>query len=185
MAEADADEAGQFVILPPPFAPGGHALGLMARLGDGAPVSSPNVVGIDVPQPNVKPPSGAPAGVASVAKQNPPAKEASAASAKTSSEPAGSAPTQASRTAEAAAQPAKAPAEATPAKPAEPMVIARNDVLAPAGGPTPRVAVTGVAADEAGRMVATGAAPPGAFLRLYLNGSFLASVTAGADDSGR
>jgi nucleoid-associated protein YgaU len=30
-------------------------------------------------------------------------------------------------------------------------------------------------------MVATGAAPPGAFLRLYLNGSLLASVTAGAN----
>jgi nucleoid-associated protein YgaU len=73
-------------------------------------------------------------------------------------------------------------AEAAPSQPPAPVVVARTDAAAPAAvSATPRIAISGVAADEAGRLVATGAAPPGAFLRLYLNGSLLASVTAGVD----
>jgi hypothetical protein len=75
VAEADADESGQFVVLPPAFAPGAHALGLTARLGDGAPVASPGIVGVDVPQPSAKPapvPAIAAAMPAPAAKPSPP-----------------------------------------------------------------------------------------------------------------
>jgi nucleoid-associated protein YgaU len=194
VAETDADETGQFVILPPPFAPGGHALGLTARLGDGAPVASPGIVGVDVPQPSAKPAPGAPAAVASstpAAKSNPPTvlkpgAPASAPIAKVPAQPGAATSTLASRAVETPAQAAKAPVlpnagASSPAKPGEPLVVAKVDAAAPAAGATPRIAISGVAADEAGRMVATGMAPAGAFLRLYLNGSLLANVTAGAD----
>jgi nucleoid-associated protein YgaU len=193
VAEADADESGQFVVLPPAFAPGAHALGLTARLGDGAPVASPGIVGVDVPQPSARPaplPAIAAATPAPVGKPSPPpapvspAKEASTPLAKGSVQSASLQPPAAP--ARALAAPAvKTPvpppaATTTPIKPAEPVVVAKGDASAPAS-PPPRIAITGVAADEAGRMVAAGAAPAGAFLRLYLNGSFLANVTAGAD----
>jgi nucleoid-associated protein YgaU len=41
--------------------------------------------------------------------------------------------------------------------------------------------VAGVAVEDAGRLVVTGAASAGAFVNLYLNGSFLANVVAGKD----
>jgi hypothetical protein len=214
VAEADADAAGQFVVLPPAFAPGGHALGLTARVGDGAPVQSPGVVGVDVPQPTQPAPAEPPKTVASVepaapkpapsptpvrklvTAAAPPAVSSSAAQASLAraepTKPAAPkvAQTTVAATTVAAAAPLK-PAEppsaktdasvaaAPPPKPADPVVLARADAAAPAAAP-PRTAITGVAADEAGRMVTTGVATPGALLRLYLNGSFLANVTAGA-----
>jgi len=41
--------------------------------------------------------------------------------------------------------------------------------------------VASVAVEGGGQLVATGAAPPDALLRLYLNGAFLANVTTGSD----
>src|SRR5260370_438919 len=210
VAEADADAAGQFVVLPPAFAPGGHALGLTARVGDGAPVQSPGVVGVDVPHPAQPAPAEPPKTAASVAPAAPtPApsptpvrKLVTAAAPPASSAPQASlaraepakpaAPnvaqtTVATKTVAAAAplKPAEPPTAKTEArrvpptpKPANPVVLARADAAAPAAA-TP-TAITGVAADETGRMVTTGVATPGALLRLYLNGSFLANVTAGA-----
>jgi nucleoid-associated protein YgaU len=190
VAEADADESGQFVMLPPAFAPGAHALGLTARLGDGAPVASPGIVGVDVPQPSAKP-APVPAIAASTpvpaAKPSPPPAPIPAPLAKGPVQSASLQPPAAPARALAAPTPAvKTPvappaATTTPTKPAEPVVVAKGDASAPAATPPPRIAITCVAADEAGRMVAAGAAPAGAFLRLYLNGSFLANVTAGAD----
>ena len=169
IAEANADETGQFVMLPPAFAPGAHALGLSAHVGDGVPIQSPGIVGIDVPPPPAKPASGPM--IASAAAI--PAAKLSLPLAPT---PPVKAPTP---LAKSPAQPN--PAAPAPAKPVELSVVAKSDASVPAGAATPRTAITGVAADEAGRLVATGAAAPGAFLRLYLNGSFLASVTAGKD----
>jgi nucleoid-associated protein YgaU len=48
VAETNADGAGQFAILPPPFSAGGHRLQLAARLG-GAPEVLSDAIGIDVP----------------------------------------------------------------------------------------------------------------------------------------
>jgi nucleoid-associated protein YgaU len=158
VAEASADETGQFALVPPAFAPGAHSLGLTASVGGGKPVESAVAVPIDVPQPPPK------------AEFKP--KLAAAAPPASAKGSAPLAPPSSSPPAPARAPPppvkvaaAPAPAPSTPAAPT----------------PTPRVAVIGVAVEDAGRLVATGAAPPGAFLRLYLNGSFLANVTAGPD----
>jgi nucleoid-associated protein YgaU len=190
VAEADADESGQFVVLPPAFAPGAHALGLSARLGDSAPVASPGIVGVDVPQPSARPapvPAIAAATPVPAAKPSPPPAPTPAPLAKGPVQSASLQPPAAPARALAAPTPAvKTPvappaATTTPTKPAEPVLVAKGDASAPAATPPLRIAITGVAADEAGRMVAAGVAPAGAFLRLYLNGSFLANVTAGAD----
>jgi nucleoid-associated protein YgaU len=161
VAEADADGSGQFVILPPDFAPGSHALGLTARVGDGAALESPGVVGVEVPRPA---PAAKFAAASIQSAARPPAKPAVDAAA---SVRALGSPTALSGIAGAAG------------KGAAPVVVARTG--ASDADPAPRTAITGVAADQAGRVVVTGAAPPGAFLRLYLNGALLANVTAGAD----
>ena len=155
VGEADADAAGQFVIIPPALAPGAHAFALTAQVGAGATLRSPGVVGVEVPAAAApaKPPAAAP---------SPPAKLATLAGA-----PA---------TRSLAALPAAAPPPA--AKPA-PTLLARADVAS--ATTAPRTAITGVAADAAGRMAVTGDAAPGALLRLYLNGAPLAAVTAGPD----
>jgi nucleoid-associated protein YgaU len=195
VAEADADDSGQFVMLPPTFAPGSHSLGLTARNGEGAPVQSPGIVGIDVPEPPTKAAQGpaTPSAAAILAaKSNPPPSPTSpvkVATTQLSRVPASPsvAVAAASRAIEAPPQIAKPPDQSSAAAPAlvktpEPIVVARADAsAATATVSPPRIVVTGAAADAAGRLVVTGAAPTGAFLRLYLNGSFLANVTAGAD----
>jgi nucleoid-associated protein YgaU len=190
VAEAEADESGQFVVLPPPFSPGEHTIGLVARVGDRAPVQAPGLVGIDVPQPPARPIPVPPVAVAAAApslKSAAPAPPASAAVPVKSGAPAGGSNlAQIARAPGVSAQPAKIPVPPVavalaPAKPAESILMAKSDASAPLSGSTPRIVISGVAADEAGRMVATGAAPAGAFLRLYLNGSLLADVTARAD----
>jgi nucleoid-associated protein YgaU len=196
VAEADADETGQFVILPPALAPGGHALALTARVAGGAAIQSPGIVGIDVPQPQAKlaqAPASASAAAIIAGKSKPPANQTSPLKVATNQEvgtpapPNAAPPAAVARAIEVSPPTSLNPAQSlapspAPLKPAEPIVVARGDASVSATtAEAPRVAVTGVAADAAGRLVATGAAPAGAFLRLYLNGSFLASVTAGAD----
>jgi nucleoid-associated protein YgaU len=51
VAEATADETGQFTMLPPAFAPGAHSLGLTASVDGGKAVESSGTVAIDVPLP--------------------------------------------------------------------------------------------------------------------------------------
>jgi nucleoid-associated protein YgaU len=196
VAETDADETGQFVILPPAFAPGGHDLGLTSRIAQGAPIQSPGTVGIDVPLPKAKSAQGLanPSAAAILAaKSNPPTAPTSPLKVATNQEvktptPPNAAPPPVVAGAIEVPPPATLssaqtpPPSATSANPVEPIVVARSDAsVSESTAAAPRVAVTGVASDAAGRLVATGSAPVGAFIRLYLNGSFLASVTAGAD----
>jgi nucleoid-associated protein YgaU len=181
VAEADADETGQFVVLPPTFAPGSHTLGLTARTGDGAAVQSPGVVGIDVPQPSAKSATAAMAAPSATGVSTSLTKS----SARTGVADPSPASTLASRALEASPSGKSLvqsnPAAPAPSKPTESILIAKTETPIPRAAASPRVVVTGVATDETGRMVATGAASAGAFLRLYLNGSFLADVTAGAN----
>jgi hypothetical protein len=153
VAEANADDAGEFAMVPPPFAPGGHSLGLTSSLDGGKPVEASAPTSIDVPQPS--PPKAA-----------------------TPSPPSSGRP--------APAQPngvAKPAVAGEAAKPAPAVVATRSETPAePAPSePARRVVVYGVSVEDAGRLVVNGAASAGAFLRLYLNGTFLASVVAGAD----
>jgi len=164
VAEATADDAGQFAILPPTFAPGGHNLGLSASVDGGKPVEVAAPVAIDVPQP-VKlagPPklaSTSPTSVAGAGSVAPPSKAL----------------------ASTAGSSAIVPSSAAPAKPAQTVVAARGDAPTEANASRPHVIVSGVAVEDAGRLVVTGAASAGAFVNLYLNGSFLANVVAGKD----
>jgi hypothetical protein len=50
LAEATADASGQFVVIPPPLAPGGHSLSLASGDGRAGPETS-NVVAVSVPSP--------------------------------------------------------------------------------------------------------------------------------------
>jgi LysM domain len=166
VAEAQADEAGQFVAVPPAFAPGEHSFGLMATAPGGTAVQSSKLVAIDVPppaKPTVKAKAAPPAAVAvlNAPASTPPAHVAA------TPPPVANAP-------QAGVTPAQTPA----AKPTEPRIAKIETAPAAAA---PRVAVAEIAVEDKGHLVANGAAPPGAFLRLYLNGSFLANVTANAD----
>jgi hypothetical protein len=132
VAEVVADASGQFAMLPPTLAPGGHHLELdsAASGSQGAVQSEP--VTIDVP----------------------------------------------------AAKPASSPhpaASAPPAANAAPPVVAARAADAAAAVGSPRVSVRAVEVAEAGRLGVTGGAAASAFIRLYLNGSFLANAVAGAD----
>ena len=163
VAEATADDTGQFAILPPPFAPGGHNLGLTASVDGGEPVEVSAPVAIDVPQP----PKAASAPKVASAPATPVPHAAATPT------PPARAPTP--TTANSVVQPP------TPSKPAQIVVAAKGDAAAGATARQPRVIVAGVAVEDAGRLVVTGAASAGAFVNLYLNGSFLANVVAGKD----
>ena len=81
-----------------------------------------------------------------------------------------------------AAKPKEAPLVAL-AAPDTPTQVLSDPLLKP---PVPQadagqVSVRSVEIDEKSAFFATGTAQPGALLRLYLNGSFVASVTAGSD----
>jgi nucleoid-associated protein YgaU len=189
VAETQADETGQFVAVPPVFAPGAHSFGLTATAPDGKAVQSAKLVAIEVPPP-VKPAgkvkAAAPAAVATLNATATPAPVVAtpapvqAAPQTSPASPAAAAPRAAATTPPAAnASQASAAASQSPAaKAAEPRVA---KIEQPAGAITPRVAVAEITVEDKGHLVANGAAPPGAFLRLYLNGSFLANVTANAD----
>jgi nucleoid-associated protein YgaU len=53
VAEATADASGQFVVIPPPFAPGDHTLSLATGAGKSEPETS-NAVAVSVPLPEAK-----------------------------------------------------------------------------------------------------------------------------------
>jgi nucleoid-associated protein YgaU len=63
VAEATADASGQFVIIPPALAPGGHSLSLAAEPGKGTPETS-EPVAVSVPAPETKAVAAAPAAAA-------------------------------------------------------------------------------------------------------------------------
>jgi LysM domain len=188
VAETQADETGQFVAVPPVFAPGAHSFGLTATAPGGEAVQSAKVVAIDVPPPAKianKTKSAPPAAVATLTTPTPAPVAATpapvhAAPQASPAPPASTAPRVAATPppAAAASQAGAAPAETPAVKAAEPR-IAKTEPSAPAIAP--RVAVAEITVEDKGHLIANGAAPPGAFLRLYLNGSFLASVTANAE----
>ncbi len=68
VAEATADASGQFVMIPPTLAPGGHSLSLAAGGGQAGPETS-NVVAVDVPLPKAA--AAAPAQTATAAPSPP------------------------------------------------------------------------------------------------------------------
>jgi len=174
-----ANDAGQFVILPPTFSPGRHPLRLSAKAGDGAPQVS-DVVVVDVaataasvaaaPAATPAPAAAKPAAPATVAAATPtptptptPAPATSVAPAPAMS-PAASA---ASTPAAAASTPATAAKPSPP--PAAPIVVTVASVRP---------------VDPAG-LEAVGSAPPGAHVRLRLNNAVLAEVVAGPDGEWR
>jgi nucleoid-associated protein YgaU len=136
VALANADETGQFAMVPPPLPPGGHNLQLASRLGE-APAVLSDAIPVEVPMP----------AAAAAPRAHPMAPVTASASAPTTG--------------------GQKVAAVNPAPTAQ------------AGGPL--VWVEAVAATEAGRLEAKGGADPNALVRLYLNGSYLADVTAGPD----
>ena len=182
VAQVDADESGQFAILPPPFSAGGHRLQLAARSGGASEVLS-DAIGIDVPgaaeaaaptpapaQPP-SPPPPAPAKPAAASAPKPIEAERSQAPAPKPAETARS---------EAPAPPKAAPPEAPKAKPPEPAKVATLDA-APANAAPAAVSILSVEATGTGRFEAKGAAEPNAVVRLYLNNAYLADAIVGAD----
>jgi nucleoid-associated protein YgaU len=158
VALANADETGQFAMLPPPLPPGDHRLQLASRLGEGEAVLS-DAVPVEVP---AQPAKGS-AVAASPAR--PPAPPADSAQVKA-----------AAKAPPTGAQP---PAQAAPTSQSPKVASINPAPVGESGGP--QVWVEAVAATEAGRLVAKGGASPNALVRLYLNGAYLADVTAGPD----
>jgi nucleoid-associated protein YgaU len=73
VAEATADASGQFVIIPPALAPGGHSLSLAAEADKGTPETS-EAVAVSVPEPEAKAvAAAAPAPAAAPSAPSPPA----------------------------------------------------------------------------------------------------------------
>ena len=208
---AAANDAGQFVILPSPLSPGRHPLRLSAKVGDGAPQFSDVVVvevagpPVAAAAPKPSPVAAKPASPPSVAaKPASPPSVAVAAAAPTPQPPptpvASAAPPASPPTVAAVATPV--PAAALPASPptpvasaappaspptvaavATPVPAAAPPAPAPAAAPTASVAVAvgDVRPVDPAGLEAVGSAPPGARIRLRLNNSALAEVTAGAD----
>jgi len=163
VALANADETGQFAMVPPPLPPGGHNLQLASRLGE-APAVLSDAVPVEVPMPAAQTPAAAAA----------PHAPATA--------PAASAPM---KSAAAKASPPAAATNAQPAAQAAPTAggqkVAAVNLAPTAQAGAPLVWVEAVAATEAGRLEAKGGADPNALVRLYLNGAYLTDVTAGPD----
>lgn len=150
--QAQADTAGQFVILPQALPPGAHDLSLQADGPQGA-LTSKQTVAVSVPER----PSGKPAGEVVVALAEPDKPTV------VLSKPLAAAPPAAIQ----AQTPAAAPVAASPAP------------LAPALPSTP-LRIESVEADESGGFYASGHGAPGRKVRLYLNGAFVADVAADA-----
>ncbi len=153
VAEATADAAGQFVIIPPALAPGDHSLSLAASAEKAAPVvSSPVAVSV-------------PAQEAKVAAASVPAQEAKVATA-----------------ASVPAQEAKVTA-ALPTNPngPAPSALGMRTLATPSSANGSRVAIHSVEADASGGLVAKGSAEPHATVRLYLNQAELAEAKTQSD----
>ena len=154
VAEATADAAGQFVIIPPALAPGDHSLSLAASAEKAAPViSSPVAVSVPAQEAKVAPAAPVPAQEAKVA-------------------PAASVP----------AQEAKVAAVA-PTNPDEPAhsALGMRTLATPSSANGSRVAIHLVEADAVGGLVAKGSAEPHAKVRLYLNQADLAEANTQSD----
>jgi len=188
-----ANDAGQFVILPPTFSPGRHPLRLSARVGDGAPQLSAVVVvevagapvaiaAAPIASPTVAKPSP---GVAATPTPSPTVAKPAApptAAATAAPTPAASATPTPTPAASAAASTSAPAAASTPAPAAAP---APSVTPAPAATAAIAVAVASVRPVDPAGLEAVGSAPPGAHVRLRLNNAVLAEVIADADGAWR
>lgn len=137
IAEVDADGAGNFVMVPPPLAPGSYLLALRSIGKSGTATDSQQNITVSVP------PKGQTNVVVALAE---PGKPSVILTDTAKSEPQ-----------------VTPPAAAPPAAPAQPEVAFKTAEV------------------DNGGFYATGTATPGADLRIYLNGTNLAEVTAGTD----
>ena len=153
IAESKIEAGGQFVLLPKALAPGGHLLSLETALGGGAPLASAQSVSVNVPKDGK--------GEVIVALTEPDKATVLLSDAVKSALAKPPAPSRVIVP--------NAPASALPA------------TGAPAANAGPRIAIRTVEVEDSGAFFATGLAPPGAFVRLYLNDAFVASVTAAPD----
>jgi hypothetical protein len=205
IAKVDADESGQFVVLPPPLPTGSHRLELAAQSG-GAPVlSEPVTVDVAARKPDISErsaiPPRAPATATAAAEgelQKPgpvlvgsPAPQSRTVGSADRVGPLPVPPVSADAPLAAekpgppreAALPPTAVVPAQPKAPAEPVArIQPPAVLGPTAGQAgPGVSVRTVEASAPGRLEVRGVAEPNSSLRLYLNGSPLADAAAGTD----
>jgi nucleoid-associated protein YgaU len=176
IGDVDANDAGQFVILPPTFSPGRHPLRLSAKVGEGAPQVS-DVVVVEV--------AGTPAAVAAA----PPATPSPAAKPAPQPTVAAAATPTPTSTPAAAPTPASTPVASAASTPAPSASAAVTTPAAPAVKPSPTavvaVAVASVRPVDPAGLEAVGSAPPGAHVRLRLNNAVLAEVVAGPDGEWR
>ncbi len=163
LGAADADLGGDFVIVPHPLAPGTYVLALRSTLGQQPPVRSQQTITVNVPE------KGQKGLVVALTEPGKPSKILRDPTADADTTPPSPAP--------AATPPAPQPAPHAAATEAEPAPA----VTPPS--PTPGVKLTVViktAEVDRGSFYAAGLAPPGTHVRLYLNDSALADVTANA-----
>ena len=171
-----ANDAGQFVILPPTFSPGRHPLRLSAKAGDGAPQVS-DVVVVDVAA-TAASVAAAPAATPAPAAAKPAAPATVAAATPTPTPP---------PAASVAPAPAMSPAASAASTPAAAAASTPATVMKPTPPPAAAIVVTVASVrpvDPAG-LEAVGSAPPGAHVRLRLNNAVLAEVVAGPDGEWR
>ena len=155
LTTAKSDQTGQFALLPPRLGEGDHFLTLRTTRAGQSSVTSQQGVMVSVSK------SGAAKPLVALLTPDQPTRILSAG--------------------EGAGADAAAPAAGSVKAPA---------VFAPGGGPAgattagksgPMVAIQSVEAAQGGQFTATGVAHAGSQCRLYLNGAFLADVTAGRD----
>ena len=153
IAQGKVGPGGDFVLLPEALAPGDYLLSLETAAGASAAVTSAQSVSVSVPR--------AAKGEVIVALTEP------------------DKPTQ-------LLSDAVKTAVAKPPDPAAAVVASVPPSALPApGAPTapagPRLAIRTVEVEDSGAFFATGAAPAGSYVRLYLNDAFVADVTAAPD----
>lgn len=164
LGAADADLGGDFVIVPHPLAPGTYVLALRSTLGKEPPVRSQQTITVNVPE------KGQKGLVVALTEPGKPSKILRDPTADADTTPPSPAP--------AAIPPAPQPApHQAAAKEAEPAPAVTPP--SPAPGVKPTVVIKTAEVDR-GSFYAAGLAPPGTHVRIYLNDSALADVTANA-----
>ncbi len=157
LAEANADDGGDFVIVPQPLAPGNYVLMLSSASAGASAVLSQQSITVSIPAKGQK-------GVVVALVQ--PGKPSQLLTDPTAQKPAQQ---QASNNA-ASQQP----------KPVASAQASANPVSQASAQANPRVAIKTAEVDKGG-FYAAGFAPAGTHVRIYLNGSALADVIAGAN----
>jgi nucleoid-associated protein YgaU len=182
VGEVKADATGAFVILPPPLKPGDYDLTLRQTPEGKTAVLSTQDVAVSVP---VK--AGAPVivalaepGKATKLISGPPEKVAEAQVQPALVSPAPGSPAPVPPPAKATAS---APAEVTPppAKAPQPAPLQAGTPQVAEGPAGPGLAIRSVELENGNGFFASGSAVPGDHVRIYLNGTHLSDVVAGAD----